>query len=225
MIRVSDLHIEYPWQATAIKAVNGVSFDVNDNDYIALVGPAGSGKSTIMAAIAGLIFPRKGDINVDKFHVNKMSRAKRAKLRANYFSIVFQFSDMISRFTVEENMIVSWHSRNGDLHKQKFKERKKYLCDALEMTDLLKARPTRLSGGQLQKAAIATALIKDAPVILADEPSGDLDPYSSELLQKLIKNENEAGKSVILITHNMELAFDAKTVFEIVDGKVLRVMK
>ncbi len=223
MIRVSDVHVEYAWESYKVEAIKGVTLDVNQGDYVAIVGPAGSGKSTLMSALAGLIFPRKGDIFFGKHCINKSSRARRARIRAENFGIIFQFSDMIGRFTVEENLRFSWQARNKS--EDGFEARLVYLIERLDMADLLKFRPSKLSGGQMQKAAIANALIKNAPFILADEPSGDLDPESLKLLKKLFVEESKSGKTIVLITHDTKLASDAKSIFELVDGKVAGVLK
>lgn len=222
MIRINDVHIAFPYADREVRAVNGITFDVNAGDYLALVGPAGSGKSTLIAAIAGLIFPNQGEIYVDRFNIHKISRAERAQIRAEQFGIIFQFSEMLGRFSVLENLEIAYRkSETGP----EFNQRLDYLCEKLEMRELLKRYPRKLSGGQLQKAAIAVALIRDLPYILADEPSGDLDPHSTKLLQKLLSEEHKAGKTIILVTHDMSLASKAKDIYEIVDGNINRIVK
>lgn len=222
MIRINDVHIAFPYADREVRAVNGITFDVNAGDYLALVGPAGSGKSTLIAAIAGLIFPNQGEIYVDRFNIHKISRSERAQIRAEQFGIIFQFSEMLGRFSVLENLEIAYRkSETGPA----FNQRLDYLCERLEMRELLNRYPRKLSGGQLQKAAIAVALIRDLPYILADEPSGDLDPHSTKLLQKLLSEEHKAGKTIILVTHDMSLASKAKDIYEIVDGNINRIVK
>ena len=222
MIRINDVHIAFPYADREVRAVNGITFDVNAGDYLALVGPAGSGKSTLIAALAGLIFPNQGEVYVDRFNIHKISRAERARIRAEQFGIIFQFSEMLGRFSVLENLEIAYQKPETDLA---FNLRLDYLCERLEMRELLKRYPSKLSGGQLQKAAIAVALIRDLPYILADEPSGDLDPHSTELLQNLLSEEHEAGKTIVLVTHDMSLASQAKDIYEIVDGNINRIVK
>lgn len=222
MIRMNNMHIAFPYADREVKAVNGITFDVNAGDYLALVGPAGSGKSTLIAALAGLIFPNQGEVYVGRFNIHKISRSERARIRAEQFGIIFQFSEMLGRFSVLENLEIAYQKPKTDTA---FNQRLDYLCERLEMRDLLKRYPSKLSGGQLQKAAIAVALIRDLPYILADEPSGDLDPHSTKLLKKLLSEEHKAGKTIILVTHDMNLASQAKDIYEIVDGNINRIVK
>lgn len=222
MIRINNVHIAFPYEDREVRAVNGITFDVNAGDYLALVGPAGSGKSTLIAALAGLIFPNQGEVHVGRFNIHKISRAKRAQIRAEQFGIIFQFSEMLGRFSVLENLEIAYQKPEID---PAFNRRLDYLCERLEMRELLKRYPSKLSGGQLQKAAIAVALIRDLPYILADEPSGDLDPHSTKLLQKLLSEEHKAGKTIVLVTHDMSLASQAKDIYEIVDGNINRIVK
>lgn len=225
MIRVNDVHIEYPFKDKIIEAVKGVSIDINDGDYVTIVGPSGSGKSSLLSAIAGLVFPRTGDVFIDKYRINRISRSRRAKVRSKYIGVIFQFSEMIGRFTIEENLQLAWRAVHGGAHMGRYQERLEYLCGRLDMYDLLHTHPSRLSGGQLQKTAVARALIKDSPVILADEPSGDLDPSNIIKVKELLKEEHASGKSIILVTHDMQMAKDANTIFELRNGIITNVIK
>ncbi|MBV6494382.1 MAG: Lipoprotein-releasing system ATP-binding protein LolD [Turneriella sp.] len=226
MIRISDVHIAYTQAAgpflsasEEVNALNGVTLDINENNYVAIVGPSGSGKSTLVTAIAGLITLRKGDIFVDKYRLNRSSRARQAKIRAKYFGIIFQFSEMLSRFTVEENLRFSYVAAHGQID-ENYNARLKHLSAALDLYPLLSAFPGKLSGGQLQKTAIARALIKDSSFILADEPSGDLDPESVLRVKKLFQEEHVRGKGILLVTHDNKFASDATSVFEMRSGKI-----
>ncbi len=225
MIRVNDVHIHYRQGEQTIHALRGVSLDINRGDYIALIGPSGSGKSSLIAAIAGLVFPTSGDIFVDRYRINKVSRGRRAAIRSTYYSVIFQFSEMLGRFTIRENLQLSWHACHGNHNPEKFFERLEYLSAKLDIFNLLDAYPGQLSGGQLQKTAIARALIRDLPIILADEPSGDLDPESFVQVKNLFQEEHENGKGIFLVTHDMKLAFDAKTIFELRNGVISDVVK
>lgn len=225
MIRINNVYINYEQNGETIEAVKGVSLDVNTNDYVALIGPSGSGKSSLIAAIAGLIDPLDGDIFIEKFRISKLSRSKKARVRAKNFGIIFQFSEMINRFTVEENLLMAYTASHGHGNLENYQTRLEYLCGKLDIYNLLGTFPSKLSGGQLQKTAIARALIKDAPIILADEPSGDLDPESIHRVKLLLREEHERGKGIFLVTHDMKLAFDAKTIFELRAGKISALLK
>ncbi len=239
MIRIIDVHINYSqvsalgWSkglksgeraAEMVHALRGVTLDLNSNDYVAIVGPSGSGKSTLITAIAGLISVAKGDVYVDKYKISRAGRARQAKIRGRYFGIIFQFSEMLGRFTVEENLRFAYVAAHGQIDAA-YADRLKYLADKLDMHPLLSAFPTKLSGGQLQKTAIARALIKDSPFILADEPSGDLDPESVARVKKLLREEHDRGKGILLVTHDSKLASDALSVFEMRGGQISALIK
>lgn len=233
MIRILDVHIDYFQESQSfgsksvgavVHALNGVTLDINTNDYVAIIGPSGSGKSTLITAVAGLIGVVKGDVYVDKYKITRARRGRQAKIRGRYFGIIFQFSEMLGRFTVEENLRFAYVAAHGRID-DAYAARLKYLADKLDMHALLAAYPTKLSGGQLQKTAIARALIKDSAYILADEPSGDLDPESVSRVKKLLREEHERGKGILLVTHDHKLASDAKSVFEMRDGTISSLIK
>lgn len=239
MIRILDVHIDYSqvsalgWSkglksgersSEMVHALRGVTLDLNSNDYVAIIGPSGSGKSTLITAIAGLIGVAKGDVYVDRYKISRAGRARQAKIRGRYFGIIFQFSEMLGRFTVEENLRFAYVAAHGQIDSS-YSERLKYLADKLDMHALLNAFPPKLSGGQLQKTAIARALIKDSPFILADEPSGDLDPESVTRVKRLLREEHDRGKGILLVTHDSKLASDASTVFEMRAGQISALIK
>jgi len=227
VIRIIDVHVDYqesgfgfgPVPDTVVHALRGVTLDINTHDYTAIVGPSGSGKSTLITAIAGLMAAVKGEIYIDKYKITRASRSRQAKIRGRYFGIIFQFSEMLSRFTVEENLRFAWVAARGKVDAN-YEDRLKYLAEKLDIFSLLKTYPGRLSGGQLQKTAIARALIKDSSFILADEPSGDLDPESVSRVKKLLREEHERGKGILLVTHDTKLASDAGSVFEMRNGSI-----
>jgi ABC-type lipoprotein export system ATPase subunit len=227
MIRILDVHIDYVQGTGAygsgaghvVSALKGVTLDINENDYVAIIGPSGSGKSTLITAVAGLIGVVKGEVYVDRFKITRARRARQAKVRGKYFGIIFQFSEMLSRFTVEENLRFAYVAAHGKIEDH-YHERLRYLAEKLDIYPLLQSYPTKLSGGQLQKTAIARALIKDSAFILADEPSGDLDPESVSRVKKLLREEHDRGKGILLVTHDNKLASDAKSVFEMRDGLI-----
>jgi len=227
MIRIIDVHIDYTQGAGVfssappelVHALRGVSLDINSNDYVAIVGPSGSGKSTLITAVAGLMPVIKGDIYIDRHKITRARRGRQARLRGRYFGIIFQFSEMLGRFTVEENLRFAYAAAHGQIDSA-YQERLQYLAKRLDIFPLLTAYPGKLSGGQLQKTAIARALIKDSAFILADEPSGDLDPESVARVKRLLREEHERGKGILLVTHDSKLATDAKSIFEMRDGQI-----
>ncbi len=226
MIRINDIHINYEADGEIqTSALRGVSIDINDGDFVAIVGPSGSGKSSLLSGIAGLVPVVSGDIFVDKFRMSRVARYKKAWVRANYFGIIFQFSELINRFTIEENIRISWFASGKGRSKEEldYTYRLEYLVETLDLHSILHKMPGKLSGGELQKAAIARAFIRDNPIILADEPSGDLDPENVKRLKTLLRKENTNGKTIIMVTHDQNLANEAKTIYHLADGRITEI--
>lgn len=207
-----------------MKAVNSVSFDVNQSDYVAIVGPSGSGKTTLLSMITGMLTSTEGEIYFDTLKLSSMSKGQLADFRARYIGLIFQFSELVSHLTVEENILLP-ALLVGKFGEQEYKEKCEYLISSLNLNTIRDQLPTRLSGGQIQMTAIARALINEPEILLADEPSGDLDPENSELVRKLLSDFNSRGLTVLLVTHDMNLAFDAKTIYEMREGSFTRVVK
>ncbi len=220
MIRVNNISKAYG----NYKAVNAVSFDVNSGDYVAIIGPSGSGKTTLLALLTGLISPTEGEILYDDRKLSSLSRSELARLRAFELGMIFQFSELIPTLTVEENILLP------ALFTRKFSsweyyEKCNFLLSRLNMEDIRTALPRNLSGGQLQKTAIARSLINDPSLLIADEPSGDLDPDNSNLVQMLLMEYNRKGLTILLVTHDMTLALDAQTIYEMKSGSFSQVIK
>jgi ABC-type lipoprotein export system ATPase subunit len=206
------------------KAVDSISFDVNSGDYVAIIGPSGSGKTTLLSLLTGLISPTDGEILYDDRKLSSMSRSQLAGLRAWDLGMIFQFSELVPSLTVEENILLpalfTKKFSNAEYH-----SKCDFLIDRLAMHDIRHTLPRQLSGGQLQKTAIARSLINDPLLLVADEPSGDLDPDNSNLVQMLLMEYNRMGLTILLVTHDMNLAFDAKTIYEMKAGSFSQVIK
>ncbi|EPG75097.1 ABC transporter, ATP-binding protein [Leptospira fainei serovar Hurstbridge str. BUT 6] len=220
ILRINNLSRTYG----SMKAVNSVSFDVNQSDYVAIVGPSGSGKTTLLSMITGMLTSTEGEIYFDTLKLSSMSKGQLANFRARYIGLIFQFSELVSHLTVEENILLP-ALLVGKFGEQEYKEKCEYLISSLNLNAIRNQLPTRLSGGQIQMTAIARALINEPEILLADEPSGDLDPENSELVRKLLSDFNSRGLTVLLVTHDMNLAFDAKTIYEMREGSFTRVVK
>ncbi|MBM9592866.1 ABC transporter ATP-binding protein [Leptospira sp. 201903075] len=206
------------------EAVSSVSFDVNQGDYVAIIGPSGSGKTTLLSMLTGMLSPSEGDILYDQTKLSQISKQELAEIRARDLGLVFQFSELVGNLTIKENILLP------ALFTRKFSNddyiRKcDYLIEHLKLGDIQNSLPRTLSGGQIQKAAIARSLINDPAILFADEPSGDLDPENSYLVQLLLNEYNKRNHSIILVTHDMKLAFDAQTVYEMKNGKFDQVIK
>lgn len=206
------------------RAVNSVSFDVNQSDYVAIVGPSGSGKTTLLSMISGMLGSTSGEVFYDSKKLSQFSRSGLAKFRAKHMGLIFQFSELVADLNVEENILLP------GLFEKKFSKadyyyKCEYLMESLELEDFRHSTPPKLSGGQIQKTAIARALINEPDIVLADEPSGDLDPENRELVRNLFQDYNERGITILLVTHDMDLAFDAQTIYEMREGEFVKIIK
>lgn len=220
MIRVNHITKQFG----DYKAVNSISFDVNSGDYVAIIGHSGSGKTTLLSLLTGLISPTNGEILYDDRKLTSFTRSQLAKFRAWELGMIFQFSELVPGLTVEENILLPalFTKKFSD---REYREKCNFLLNRLAMEDIRNALPRHLSGGQLQKTAIARSLINEPSLLVADEPSGDLDPENSNLVQMLLMEYNRMGLTILLVTHDMNLAFDAKTIYEMKSGSFSQVIK
>jgi len=204
--------------------VNSVSFDINSGDYTAIIGPSGSGKTTLLSMLTGMLSPTSGEILFNSIKLHQKNSGEIAKLRANNLGMIFQFSELIGNLSVRENILLPALFTRKFTRKE-YNTRCDYLLEKLQMTEHAKSTPSKLSGGQIQKISIARSLINDPELLLADEPSGDLDPENRELVRELFSDYNKRGLTILLVTHDMKLAFDAKTIYEMRSGKFTKVIK
>ena len=220
IVRVNNLVKSYG----KTNAVNSVSFDINPSDFIAIIGPSGSGKTTLLSLLTGMLTPTSGEVFYDTKNLAKIPSSELARLRARSLGLIFQFSELISNLSVKENILLPalFTKKFSD---KEYQVRCDYLMEKLELTSLAKQTPPKLSGGQIQKVSIARSLINDPEILLADEPSGDLDPENRSLVRELFNEYNQRGLTILLVTHDMRLAFDAKTIYEMRDGKFTKVIK
>lgn len=220
MIRVLDVHLDYYSHGTTVEALKGVTYDINESEFVALVGPSGSGKSTLIAATCGLLSPKRGSIDIYMHRLTGVSRERRAQIRSQFISMIFQFGEMLRRFTVYENFKTFYASSRTPIDRDPFKKRLDYLNEMLDLRDMYDAFPYDLSGGERQKVAIAAAFLRQTPVILADEPSADLDQENVKRVKELFKVEKTKGASILLATHDQDFAMAADTVYGLKDGVI-----
>lgn len=220
LIRVNNLWKSFGDQV----AVRSVSFDINSGDYVAIIGPSGSGKTTLLALLTGLISPSQGEILYDDRKLSSLTKRELARFRAYDLGLIFQFSELVPNLTVEENILLPAIFTKKFPPKD-YLEKCNYLLERLDMKNIKNLLPRKLSGGQIQKTAIARALINEPSLLVADEPSGDLDPDNSNLVQMLFMEYNKKGLTILLVTHDMNLAFDAKTIYEMKNGTFSQVIK
>ena len=218
LIQISDLKKVYSTGKEQVSALTHVSLEIAQREFVAIMGPSGSGKSTLLSVLGGLSHPTKGSVMVDGIDVYALSAERRADFRREYLGFVFQSFQLIPYLTVLENVMlplaVSVYSRQ---------EKRKMAIDILERVGLhSKAQrlPDELSGGEQQRAAVARALVNQPPIILADEPTGNLDSSTSEGIMLLLQKLNREGHTVIIVTHNPENVGYIHRCIQLRDGKL-----
>jgi putative ABC transport system ATP-binding protein len=200
-------------------AVDGVSLDLAPGEALAVMGPSGSGKSTLLNLIAGLDRPTTGTVTVGGERVDKLSETGLARFRRRRIGMIFQFFNLLDDLTVEDNVLLP--AQLAGLPRGQARARADELLTALRIGQHRNAYPGRLSGGERQRVAIARALVNRPELLLADEPTGALDTATGEEIGRLLFDLNRSGQSLVLVTHNPDLAARyASRVVQIVDGRI-----
>ena len=218
ILKVENLTKTYGSGENLVHAVDDVSFSVEKGEFVAIVGASGSGKSTLLHLIGGVDRPTSGKIFVDGNDISKMNDDKLAVFRRRQVGIVYQFYNLIPILTVEENITLpcDLDGRGVD------RERLEMILDSFGLRARRKHLPNQLSGGQQQRTSIARALINNPSLVLADEPTGNLDSKSSEEVMSMLKMCNQSyGQTVIMSTHNLDIAKQADRIITISDGKIV----
>jgi putative ABC transport system ATP-binding protein len=200
-------------------AVDGVSLEIAPGEAVAVMGPSGSGKSTLLNLIAGLDRPTSGTVTVAGERVDRLSETGLARFRRRRIGMIFQFFNLLDDMTVEDNVLLP--AQLAGLRRGRPRSRADELLTALRIGQYRNAYPGRLSGGERQRVAIARALVNRPELLLADEPTGALDTATGEEIGQLLRDLNASGQSLVLVTHNPELAarYASRTV-QLVDGRI-----
>ena len=216
MIRLRDIHKESP---NGTKALKGVSMQIDDGDFVFLVGPSGSGKSTIIKLITAEIAPTKGKLMVNGYNLNDISE-KQIPLLRRTIGVVFQDFRLIEKKTVFENIEVAMRAVGATT--SEIRRRIPYVLGLVGLTGKSRQLPTQLSGGEQQRVAIARALANNPSVIIADEPTGNLDPARSLEIMSLLEKINDMGTTILVVTHERELVNRfGKRVVAIESGRII----
>ena len=218
ILKVENLTKIYGKDSTKVVALDHVSFTVDKGEFVAIVGASGSGKSTLLHLIGGVDTPTSGKVYIDGKDIYSLDSDNLAIFRRRYVGLIYQFYNLIPILNVEENIALALNLDNREVDKIK-------LNDLLKTLGLLNRRyhlPSELSGGQQQRVSIGRALITEPTIILADEPTGNLDSKSSDEIVELLKRANkEYNQTIIMITHNMEIAECADRIIKIEDGHIV----
>ncbi|MGE0537016.1 MAG: ABC transporter ATP-binding protein [Pirellulales bacterium] len=214
--RIHDLRKEYHLGGEIVRALRGVSLDVPEGDYVAIMGPSGSGKSTLLNLLGCLDRPTAGSYFLGPDDVARMSDDGLSEIRASRIGFVFQSYNLIQQLTVLENIEVPLYYQ-GRID-ARARRRCHELAALVGLGDRLRHRPAQLSGGQQQRAAIARSLVNDPRFILADEPTGNLDSVTTGEILSLLDRLNRDGKTIIMVTHEDDVAHHARRIVRLRDG-------
>lgn len=219
MIKLKGVRKLYPMGETQVQVLRGLDLEIQDGEFVAVMGPSGSGKSTLLHLLGCLDLPTEGKIHLKDLEVGMLDEDRLAQIRGKKVGFVFQMFNLLPTLTALENVELPLLFQRMP-HKQR-RARAKELLEKVGMGDRLHHKPSQLSGGERQRVAIARALANDPEVILADEPTGNLDWESGRTVLELLKQLNRGGKTVILVTHNPEAAAYADRIVHIRDGRIL----
>jgi putative ABC transport system ATP-binding protein len=218
LIELADLWKTYDTGEVAVDALRGIDLVVERGEYLAIMGPSGSGKSTLMHIIGCLDSPTRGSYRLDGTEVASYSSGKLAELRNRFIGFVFQSFNLLPRASLLRN--VELPMLYGGVASAERNRRAMQMLDQVSLADRAKHRPGQLSGGQRQRAAIARALVTEPALLLADEPTGNLDQTTGNEVMDIFDALNGIGQTVILVTHDPNVAAHARRVVRIVDGRV-----
>ena len=201
-----------------VEALRNVNFTVEAGEYVAIMGESGSGKTTLLNILAALDRPTSGDILLNGKSLSKISQNKLAAFRRDNLGFVFQEFNLLDTFSIQDNIYLPLVL--AGVPYEEMERRLKPIADTLDISHILKKFPYEVSGGQKQRAAVARALITEPQIILADEPTGALDSKASDTLLRLFGQVNQAGQTVLMVTHSIKAASHAKRVLFLQDGEV-----
>lgn len=219
VIRVRQVTKELPMGKVTVHALRGVDLDIYAREMVAVVGPSGSGKSTLLGLIGGLDTPTHGKIELDGVDITRMNEDQLTEIRNEKIGFIFQFFNLIPTLTALENVALPIQfARKPQFNPEK---RARELLDLLGLKDRMRHKPTELSGGQQQRVAIARALANNPPILLADEPTGNLDSEAGQVVLEALKRiQKEAGTTVVIVTHDPDFASFTDRTVTLIDGHI-----
>jgi putative ABC transport system ATP-binding protein len=224
VIRLRNVSKHYPMGDSVVKALRHLDFKVYEKEFIAIMGPSGSGKSTAMNLVGSLDVPTHGTVYLDGGDISELSESDLAQVRGKKIGFIFQSFNLIPNLTVKENVMLPMMFQGTSIEERSDKAEE--LLRLVELHDRMDHYPGEISGGQMQRVAIARSLANDPEVILADEPTGNLDTKTGAIVMEFLEKLNKQGKTVIMVTHDPDLAKEyADVVYWLLDGRLDKVTK
>jgi len=219
IIEVTDLNKTYMLGTVKVEVLKDINMSVNEGEFITIMGPSGSGKSTLLYLLGGLDKPTRGKIIIKGNDISTLNDEKQSIMRRREVGFVFQFYNLVPNLTVEDNIMLPLLLDGKKINK--YSEKLNEILSIVELSDRKNHTPRELSGGQQQRVAIARALINDPDIILADEPTGNLDSKTSEEVMKLFQRINcEKGKTILQVSHSLETSKYSNRIINVRDGRV-----
>jgi putative ABC transport system ATP-binding protein len=218
VIKLMEIHRNFKVGTEIVRALRGINLSINKNEFVALMGPSGSGKSTLMNLLGCLDTPSNGQYFLNGQDVSKLDDNSLAEIRNKEIGFVFQTFNLLPRSTALENVMLPLIY--AGFNKIRRMERALEVLEDVQLTDRMKHRPNELSGGQRQRVAIARALVNNPSIILADEPTGNLDSKTSVEIMGLLEVIHKAGNTIIVVTHEEDIARHTHRIIRLIDGKV-----
>ncbi|MEG2453610.1 MAG: ABC transporter ATP-binding protein [Clostridia bacterium] len=219
MIKCDKLTKTYGKNESLVTALSDCSIDISQGEFVAIMGKSGAGKSTLLNILCGIISPSSGSVFVNNMDISNFSDNELARYRRREIGVIFQEYGLIDNYTVEENILLALTF--SELKKNEKKEKINTILSKLDILSLKSKKISKLSGGEKQRVAIARAMINDPNIILADEPTGSLDSENAAKIINILKQINNSGKTVIIVTHDMDIAAECNRLIVLKDGKIV----